>query len=165
MGEEGCAGGKDHGHGPDHQRGVRDSGEFQPLKLNHELQGDAEECADQQQRPLVAGEARPFDDGKQANTGEDKAVEDVMADAKAREGYLAEKEAGAPAASGERARHVAEAPANGAAVLGARCMHRGRRTLSVERGHLNWMTFRTDRRTDCTSLIRGRHPTLMQRFP
>jgi hypothetical protein len=34
VGKKGSAGGEDDGHGADHERGVADSGEFQPFKLD-----------------------------------------------------------------------------------------------------------------------------------
>lgn len=113
---------------------MADRGEFQTLELNEKLQGDAEEGSDQQQRPFAAAEARPFHNGEHADTGEEEAIQNVVADAKTAEGNLPEEEAGPPAASGERAGDVAEAAADHAGVLKAPRMRRELGTLFFHEG-------------------------------
>ncbi len=120
MSKERGAGGEDHGHGADHERRVADGGELESFKLHHELQGDAEESADEDEVPLVAGELRFFEDGEQAQAGEEESIEDVVADVEAGEGDFSEEEAGAPAAAGESAGDIADGASNALAMFEGR---------------------------------------------
>ena len=78
MGEEGGADGEDHGHRPDHERGVRDGGDGQSVELQEELDGDAEEGGDEEGSPLAGVEAGFVgeENGKQDEGREEEAVED-----------------------------------------------------------------------------------------
>ena len=118
VGKDASAHGEDDGHGADHEGGVGDGGEPESLELQDELDGNAEEGSDEEQPPLTGGEARRLDDRKQADAGEDEAVEDVVADAETGESDFAEEEAGGPAASSERAGDVARGATDVAAVAG-----------------------------------------------
>ncbi len=93
MGENRGAHGEDNRHGADHEGGVAHGGKFEARKLDHELEWDAEEGADEEQPPLAGGELGGLEDGQQAEAREDEPVEDIMADAEPREGDLAEEEA------------------------------------------------------------------------
>lgn len=113
AGEQNRSESEDHGHGSHHQSGVADCGQGEAIKLDHELDRDAQEGGEQHQEPVFAAEARGPNERQQSEAGEEESVEHHVADVEFGECDLAEVEAGAPAGSSQRAGAVAEESGGG----------------------------------------------------
>lgn len=110
AGKEDGGDAEQHGHGADHERGVADGGEIEPLELDEELDGHAEEGGDEQETGFLAVEADAMSDGdgKHGERGEEEAVENHPGDGHLVERDASEVKAGAPEAGGEGACAIAE---------------------------------------------------------
>ena len=115
MREEGGADGKKAGHGADHERGVRHSGDGEAIELQKKLQRNAEERAEGQELPFPAAEVRAVGEQQRSEAQDSKGepLKDHRSDVHFSEGDLAEKETATPERAGERAGGEAE----GAAVV------------------------------------------------
>ncbi len=107
-----AATGQQHRHGAHHQRGVAHRGQRQSVKLQQELNGNAEERGDQQ-RPHFARRqphAMRGQHRRHAQAGKQKAVEHHVLHVHLVEREPAPVEPRAPQGSGQRARAVAQKP-------------------------------------------------------
>ncbi len=110
AGKEGSGDSEQYRHGSDHQRCVADGGVREAVKLDKELDGNAEDGGDEKDANFTAGETHAVQKrhGQQADAGKEKPIEHHMFDAHLIEREAAEVETGAPEASGDRACAVAE---------------------------------------------------------
>src|SRR6202041_325513 len=98
------------GHGADHEGGVADGGAGKTVKLDEELDGNAEGCRDEKGANFTCSEADAVEkgDGQHSHAGKQEAVEHHVLDTHFIEGKSAEVKSGAPQASGNSAGAVAE---------------------------------------------------------
>ena len=112
AGKEGGGNAEQNRHGTDHQGCVADRGVRQAVKLNEELDRNAEDGGNEQNANLASGETNPVEqrDGEQADAGKEEPIEHHVLHAHLIQREPAEVETGAPQASGDRACAIAEKP-------------------------------------------------------
>ena len=99
------ANGQNDGHGADHERSVRDGGKRKPVKLQEELQRNAEERCEQENAPLARGKTGLVSDEhrQEHQRREEEAVEDHGADIHLVQRDAPEVEAAPPERAGQKA--------------------------------------------------------------
>jgi hypothetical protein len=105
-------GGQQHRHGAHHERSVAHRGQHQAVKLQKELDRNAEGRGQQHGAPLAGGQARAAAEhhGRHAQAGKEKTVEHHVLHVHLVEREPAPVEACAPEGSGQRACAVAQKP-------------------------------------------------------